>query len=161
MPAVKTQGSQLYIADPTASSGCEVLVIECTTSLSGLSNPREQIEVTCLEGTAREYVGGLSTPGQLTVTVNFDPANESHFKLYELWRDNSDNFKFAIGFGGPVDTPPTLDSDCEFEYPTSRTFIEAEGYVVDIPLEAQLNSVWTSAIPIQISGPYTIFPATT
>lgn len=158
--AVKTQGTQLYIMDSEASGGCEILTVECTTALSGLSNPREQIEVTCLESDTREYEGGLSTPGQLTVTVNFDPRNASHMRLYQFWRDNADNFKFAIGFGGPVNVDPNISSGCEFDYPTNRTFIEAEGYVVDLPLEAALNAVWTAAIPIQISGPYTIFPAT-
>lgn len=157
--AVKTQGTQLYIADTTASSGCQLLVVECATAISGLSNPREQIEVTCLESDTREYEGGLSTPGQLTVTVNFDPRNESHMRLYEFWRDNADNFKAAIGFGGPVNDDPTLDTLCDFVFPTSRTFIEFDGYVADVPLEAALNSVWTSAISIQISGPYTIHPA--
>lgn len=161
MPAVKTQGSQLYIIDTTGSSGCDVITVECATSLSGLSNPREQIETTCLESTAREYEAGLSTPGQLTVTVNFDPENESHIKLYEFWRDNADNFTAAIGFGGPVDVDPTVDSSCEFVYPTNRTYVEFEAYVADVPLEAALNSVWTSAIQLQISGPYTIFPKTT
>lgn len=157
---VKTQGTQLYIADTGASDGCDLLVVECATAISGLSSPREQIEVTCLESTAREYESGLQTPGQLTVTVNFDPRNESHLRLYEFWRDNADNFKAAIGFGGPVDTNPTLDSDCDFVFPITRTYIEFEGYVADVPLEAALNSVWTSAISIQISGPYIIHPAT-
>lgn len=157
--AVKTQGTQLYIADPNASSGCELLIVECATAISGLSNPREQIEVTCLESDTREYEGGLSTPGQLTVTVNFDPRNESHMRLYEFWRDNAENFNAAIGFGGPVNSNPTLDSACDFVFPSNRTFIEFNGYVADVPLEAALNSVWTSAISIQISGPYTVFPA--
>lgn len=156
--SVKTQGTQLYIIDPTGSAGCEVFVVECATAISGLSNPREQIETTCLESDTREYVGGLSTPGQLTVTVNFDPASPSHLKLYEFWRDNADNFKAAIGFGGPRDIAPTVSVGCDFVFPDTRTFIEFEGYVADVPLEAALNSVWTSAIAIQISGPYTIFP---
>lgn len=161
MVATKTQGSQLYIIDPTATGGPELVKVSCATSLSGLSNPREQIETTCLESEAREYVGGLSTPSQLTVTVNFDPTNDSHYKLYQLWRENSENFKLSIGFGGSADNDPTVDSDGEFSYPTDRTFIEFEGYVVDVPLDAQLNSVWTAGIPIQISGSYTIFPKTT
>lgn len=159
--AIKTQGTQLYIMDAEASGGCEVMVVECVTSLSGLSNPREQIEVTCLESDTREYEGGLSTPGQLTVSVNFDPRNESHMRLYQFWKENSDNFKAAIGMGNPVDVAPTVGSDCEFDFPTNRTFIEFEGYVVDLPIEAALNSVFTAAIPIQISGPYTIYKATT
>ena len=159
--AVKTQGTQLYIADTLASDGCDLLIVDCATAISGLSNPREQIEVTCLESGTRTYEGGLSTPGQLTVTVNFDPTSTSHLRLYEFWRDNADNFTAAIGFGGPVDVDPTLDSACDFVYPTGRTYIEFNGYVADVPLEGALNSVWTSAISIQISGPYVIYPATT
>lgn len=156
--AVKTQGTQLYILDETASSGCEIIKVECATALTGLSNPREQIETTCLESDTREYEGGLSTPGQLTVTVNFDPANPSHLRIYEIWKENGPNFKAAIGLSTPRDSDPTIDSGCEFEYPTDRTFVEFEGYIVDVPLEIALNSVVTSAIPIQISGPYTVFP---
>lgn len=161
MASVKTQGSQLYFVYTNDSGIDEVEVVACATAISGLSNPREQIETTCLESDTREYVGGLSTPGQISVTVNFDPNDESHFRLYELWRANSDNFLMAIGFGEPRDVAPTLDTAGEFEYPTNRAFIEFSGYVADIPLEGALNSVWTSAITIQISGSYTIFRKTT
>lgn len=153
--AVKTQGTQLFIIDPDASGGPELLTIECTTSLSGLGAAREQLEVTCLESDAREYVGGLATPGTLTVTINFDPNNESHFRMYELWKANT-SFKAAIGFG-PETAVPSVDSAGDFDFPTSRTFILFEGYVADLPLEIQLNAVVTAAIPIQVSGDYTIF----
>lgn len=153
--AVKTQGTQLFILDATASGGAEVLTIQCATSLSGLGAAREQIEVTCLEDDARSYEGGLATPGQLSVTVNFDPNVESHYRIYELWKANN-NFKFAIGFG-PETAVPTIDSAGEFDFPTGRTYIEGEGYVVDLPLEASLNAVWTASVPIQVSGDYTIF----
>lgn len=152
--AVKTQGTQLYILDETASGGAEILTIDCATAIDGLGAAREQIEVTCLEDDSRTYVGGLATPGTLTVTVNFDPNNESHFRLYELWKSNVD-FKFAIGFG-PETAPPTITGD-DFVFPTSRTFIEASGYVSDLPLSIALNAVVTAAIPIQVSGDYTIF----
>lgn len=152
--SIKTQGTQLYIADTFASSGCELLVVECATSLSGLSNPREQIETTCLESDTRQYEAGLSTPGTLTVNINFDPENESHVRLAQLWRENAGNVKVAIGMGRPVDSDPTLDSNCEFSFPTDRHFIEFEGYIADVPLEFALNSVVTSAVSIQVSGSY-------
>lgn len=155
--SVKTQGSQLYFITQE-TSGAVINKVACSTNLSGLSSPREQIEVTCLESSQREYVSGLGTPGQVTVTVNFDPAEPSHLKLYELWRDGGANIDFAIGYGGPKDSDPTLDTAGDFVFPTNRHFIEFDGYVVDVPHEGALNSVWTSGIPIQISGPYTLFP---
>lgn len=154
--AVKTQGTQLFIIDPNATGGPEVLTILCATSLSGLGAPREQIEVTCLESDAREYVGGLATPGNLTVTINFDPNNESHYRIYELWKSNTD-FKAAIGFG-PETSVPSLDTAGEdFDFPTDRTFISFEAYVSDLPIEIALNAVVTAAVPLQLSGDYTIF----
>lgn len=153
--AVKTQGTQLFILDEDATGGAEVLTILCATSLSGLGAAREQIDVTCLESDAREFVGGLATPGQLTVTLNFDPNNETHFRIYELWKANT-NFKAAIGFS-PETSVPTIDSAGDFDFPTDRTFISFEGYVSDLPLEIALNAVVTAAVPIQVSGDYTIF----
>lgn len=156
--AVKTQGSQLYFV--TQESGGPVIhKVACATNLSGLSSPREQIEVTCLESDTREYESGLRTPGQVTVTVNFDPSEESHMALYDLWANESANTDFVIGYGGPRDVDPTFASDGEtLEFPDTRHFIVFEGYVVDVPQEGGLNAVWTSAMPIQISGPYIIIP---
>lgn len=156
--AIKTQGTQLYFIDDLVTGGPEIVKVECATGLSGLSNPREQIETTCLESDTREYEGGLSTPGQLSVTINFDPANASHLRLYELWKANGPNIKFAIGVGEPRDTDPTLDTAGDFNFPTSRSYIEFEGYVADIPLEFVLNSVVTSTVAVQVSGSYTIHP---
>jgi len=153
--AVKTQGTQLFLIDPDATGGPEVLTILCTTSISGLGAPREQIETTCLEDDSRSYVGGLATPGDITVNVNFDPDNESHYRLYQLWKSN-ENFQIAIGFGPETDVP-TVASDGGFDFPTARTFIGFEGYVKDLPLQANLNAVWTADIPIQVSGEYTIY----
>lgn len=158
--AVKTQGSQLYFIADNDSGAPTVYVVTCATNFGGLTSPREQIETTCLESDTREYVAGLGTPGQFNVTVNFDPANASHIKLYELWKDGAENTTFAIGYGGPKDVAPTLDSALTgFNYPTNRNFIEFDGYIVDVPHEGALNSVWTSNMPIQISGPYTLFSA--
>ncbi len=156
--ALKTQGTQLYVIDADATGGPEILNIECATALSGLGAPREQIETTCLESDARQYVGGLATPGQLTVTLNFDPAIPSHFRLYEMWKENN-NVEFAIGLSRPL-TPPTLDTAGQFDFPATRNYIYFEGYVVDFPLDIALNSVVASTIPIQISGEYILVPRT-
>lgn len=152
--AIKTQGSKLYILDESASAGPEVLAIDCATSLNGLNAPREQIEVTCLEDDSRSYVGGLGTPGDLTVKVNFDPNNESHYRIYQLWVAG-DNFDFAIAMEKGA-TAPTIASDGSLDISTSFNFITGNGFVKDIPLNANLNSVWTADISIQLSERYVI-----
>jgi hypothetical protein len=153
--AVKTQGTQLFFIDPDATGGPEVVAVECATSLSGLGAPREQIETTCLESDDREYVAGLSTPSQLTLNLNADFATESHFRLYELWKDGG-NISFAIGLGSDPGVP-TLDSNGDFDLPTTRTFVVFDGFIADFPIDLQLNAVVTAAITVQVSGGYTIF----
>lgn len=155
--AIKTQGTQLYIIDPGASGDAEILVVECATSVDGVGGAREQIETTCLEDIARQYEAGLVTPETVTVTINFDPRNESHVRLHELYREGI-KFDMAIAWGDGTDAP-TLASDGTFDFPTSRTFIEAlQTYVSNLPFNFALNSVVTSSMTFQLSGFPTLYP---
>lgn len=154
--AIKTQGTQLYIIDPGSSAGPEVLVVECATSIDGVGGAREQIEVTCLEDIARQYEAGLVTPETVTVAINFDPRNASHVRLHELYREGV-KFDMAIAWGDGTDAP-TIGSDGSFDFPTTRTYIEAlQTYVSNLPFNFALNSVVTSSVTFQLSGFPTLF----
>lgn len=157
--AVKTQGTQLFILDQTASGGPEVITVQCAISIDGIGGAREQIEVTCLEDIARAYEAGLITPGTMTVTIQADSRNESHVRLHQLYVAG-DKFDAAIGWGngGAV---PTIDSDGEFDFPATRDYIAMnDTYVADFPFNFELNAVVTSAISFQLSGLPTWFPKT-
>lgn len=157
--AQSTIGTKVYIIDPEGSNGAEILAVDCAISIDGLGAPREQVDITCLEDTARRFIGGLATPGTLTVNINADPQSASHIRLHEMYR-NKTVFDMVIGWGDG-DSVPTLDSNAEFDTPEDRTFILMEDtYVSDFPFAFNLNSVVQSAISFQLSGFPELLPKT-
>lgn len=150
---IRTQGTQVYVLDKGGSNPV-VLPIGCVTSLGNLTNPREQIDVTCLESNAREFVAGLSTPGVMNVGLNFDPGSATHQRIVEMFQ-GSETFDIAIGFSDGT-APPTLDSDDEFDLPTSRSWIVYQNvYWQDVPLEFAVNDVVRATAAVQLNGDFT------
>lgn len=143
--AIKTQGTKLYFID-----GSQVVQVGCVTSISGVSAARDQIEITCLEDLARSYESGMVTPGAVTFGVNFDPSDTSHVNLHSLYT-SGETTSWAIGWSdGTAD--PDIDTDGEFTFPTTRTFLDFNGYISDLPFEFALSAVVTSSLTIQMSG---------
>jgi hypothetical protein len=144
--ALKTQGSQLYFIDPDTFA---VTTVGCVTALTGLTAARDQIETTCLDSTARTYVAGMATPGAAQFTINFDPSDDSHVRLHELYVEGTD-LDFALGWSDGT-AAPTSDSTA-FTTPTTRTWILFSGFISDLPFDFALNTVVTSNVSVQVSG---------
>lgn len=159
--SILAQGTQIYFIDSAAST-VEVIAIDCATAFNPGGNPADQIEDTCLEDTTRSYQPGLRTPGQAALTINADPTNESHLRLYELSiLDPAPTLKFAVGWSDGT-SAPTLDSTGEdFDLPADRTWFTFDGYVSDFPFDFAQNTVVTSAVTIQRSGASAWIPKTT
>lgn len=155
--ALKTQGSELYFADPDTGA---VVEVGCVTTFTGLSAARDQIETTCLDSPARTYEAGMATPGTATFTINFDPSDASHIRLHELYQAGT-TVNWAMGLSDGTAAPTGVDSAGEFILPTTRTFILFDGFVTDYPFDLALNTVVTSNLGIQISGYPTPVPKTT
>lgn len=160
--AIKTQGTSLFLIDPDYD---DVMDVGCVTSIDGISATRDQIETTCLNSGDREYEAGLGTPGTATFTINVDPTNVVHQRLYAL-KQRGDTLKWVIGWGdgprqpdGTINVPPTgVTTAGEFDLPTTRSWLQFDGYISDFPFSFALNSVVQSNIGIQISGSQTITP---
>jgi Phage tail tube, TTP, lambda-like len=147
--ALLTQGTELFFVDPEDFS---IVEVGCVTTLTGITTPREQIEVTCLDSTGREYVPGLAAPGTATFTINFDPQDPSHVRLHELFEDATiTTVEWAVGFSDGTAAPTSADSS-GIVTPTTRTWLLFAGYLNDFPFDVALNSVVTNNIGIQISG---------
>lgn len=152
--ARKTQGTQMFTIDPNNN---QVLVVGCVTNIDGIDTTLDQIETTCLDASARTYLGGLATPGSATFGINFDPADASHVRLHQL-KVSGDVLKWAIGFSdGPRDSnnqlpQPAVDSNGDFVLPNTRSWISFEGFMNSYPFSFPLNAVVTSNVGIQVSG---------
>ncbi|WP_248884228.1 phage tail tube protein [Escherichia coli] len=152
--SVVTQGTQMYVLNNGVVSE-----VECITSFSPGSSPADQIEDTCLSETnTRSYKKGLRTPGQATVALNADPANDSHVMLSNL-AESSDqtNLTFAIGWADGTDEPTVATSGYPdavdgLSLPDTRTWYVFQGYVSDFPFDFQANTVVQTSATIQRSG---------
>ena len=149
--AKKTQGTHLYFIDPEYdSSGAGVRAVGCVNNISGISASRDQIEITCLESTAREYDSGLPNPGAATFGINFDPSDASHIRLHELFVAGT-TVEWALGWSDGT-AVPTLDSADDFVLASTRSYLTFSGYISDLPFDFALNAVVASSISLQISG---------
>lgn len=150
-----TRGTEVWYVDPT-SNGLTKLV--CPIAISGLEVPREQIETTCLEDQVRTYQPGLGTPGAASITVQFDPAEPSHVRLYNLWRESAEAFPWAIGWSDGT-SPPTNDSST-FVLPADRSWTTFNASVLSVPFDWALNAVVNSVISLQLSSDPELTPKT-
>ncbi|GAB3282652.1 hypothetical protein GCM10027347_59020 [Larkinella harenae] len=149
--ALKTQGTHLYLIDPDAVGGPDVLTIGCVTAVNGIEATREQLETTCLDSPARTYEAGLATPGQMTFTINFDPADESHVRIYELWKAGT-KFEMALGYSDGT-AVPTVDTNGMFDLPPTRSYLVFhDTYIANVPQDLALNALVTANVAVQLSG---------
>ena len=140
-----TQGSELWFNDPNNGA----TKIGCVTAISGITASRDQIETTCLDSTARLYEPGMLSPGNATFTVNFEPSDDSHVRLHDLYRLGT-KVDWALGWSdGTADA--IAESNGEFTLDEDRSWLLFNGYISELPFEFAINSVVTSTIGVQIS----------
>lgn len=159
---ILSQGSQVYALVPTVADPAEleVLAIACATAFNPGGSPADQIETTCLEESDRSYLPGLRTPGAASLTLNFDPREPSHVRLFELSQMNpSPVLDWALGWSDGKDIPPTVAvAGDAFELPATRTWFAYQGYLSDVPFDLAANTVVTSTVTIQRSGAASLIP---
>lgn len=144
--ALKTQGSELWFLDPENNQAVKV---GCVQTLTGITAARDQIEVTCLDSEGREYEPGMPTPGAAQFTISFDPADASHVRLHELYKEGT-KVDWALGFSDGT-AVPDVDSN-GFDLSESRSWITFNAYISDLPFDFAINTVVTSNLSLQISG---------
>lgn len=167
---MKTQGSDLYVLVPAEGTGdASILRVNCVTDITGVgAGTKDQIETTCLsELNDRTYVGGLSSPGQVTSSASYDVNDASLDELMAL-RDAGTITQFYVGFvDGSV---PGTDPDARpkpiltagvVTFPATRSFVEFTGYVAEFGMDFAANSVVKSPITVQRSGSVIVHKATT
>jgi hypothetical protein len=99
--AIPTQGTTISLGvggpPPVAT------VIGDSTGWSGPRFTRNQIDVTHLGSTAKEFIAGLKDPGEFSVDVNFDLRDEGQMAAWTLLSSNDPvpvTVTFPDGAGG-------------------------------------------------------------
>lgn len=152
MPAMKTQGTDLYAIDPRDGT---LIDVGCVTSLDGIDSSIDQIETTCLNSAEREYIAGLGTPGTATYGINLDTQDPNHIKLFEI-KQAGLTLDWAVGMSDGT-AAPTVDSD-GFVLPATRSWITFRGFMNSFPFTFGLNAVVSSNVGIQVSGAQALIP---
>lgn len=145
--AKKTQGTQLYALDPDNN---ELLTVSCALSIDGIDSTIEQVETTCLEDLARQYIAGLATPGQASFEINADPTVEDHVRLHQL-KTAGTSLVWAVGWSDGTEAPQ-VGTEEDLDLPATRSWISFTGFMTAYPFSFAQNSVVKSNISIQVSG---------
>lgn len=104
---LRTQGTELYMLDPDATVGNEVLKIGNITAYGDFGKQANDIPTTNLDSTAVEKISGLPDNGDLGLTVNVDPKSNAHKKLDSLAGTDARRI-FVIGYSDGIGIAPTV-----------------------------------------------------
>ena len=150
--SIKTQGTHLFYVTPGDTPA--IVKLHCPTGVTGLGGAADQIDTTCLDQTKdRTYTRGLGNPGQVTIPINFDPAQLSHQDIFDL-KDGGETLQWVVGFSDGV-SPPTLTNGVMVPS-TDRTNILFDAYVSDFSLDFAGNDIVKGTLTLQRSGAVTL-----
>lgn len=150
--SVKTQGTELFLADATAQTPAMVKM-EAPTGITGLGGAADQIDVTDLDVTTdRQYARGLGSPGQVGVPFIMKPTAASHKRLFEL-KASGETLQWMVCLSdGTAD--PTYAAGA-LTPPAGRTSIAFSAYIADVALDIATNEVIRGTLTLQRSGAIT------
>lgn len=132
--AIKTQGTQLYFVYPSA---LHIVTVGCVTSIENVGAPVQPRDVTPVESEQEASEPGMFSPGQIDMTVLFDPSTSGHVDVYTLYKAR-EIVNFAIGLGDGTEGPQ-IDGDGEFVGVAGRSFLTFRGWIMDVPFSFPLN----------------------
>lgn len=156
--SVKTQGTHLFLIDPTTSNR-EVMKFKCPTGIQGVTTgARDQIDDTCLDATdERSFTAGLGNPGTVTVPFILDPQAVSHQALFDL-KATGDKVQWLVGLSDGTGVPDITSEGGFGIAAIDRTTIEFTAYVADLNIDIATNEVVRGTLTLQRSGAYKFTP---
>lgn len=146
--AVKTQGTELFVLNETASPST-IVEIGCPTTINPGGSAADQIETTCLGDTERTYESGLRTPAQETFDFVFDPADTSH-RLLETLAASGEKVTWYVGLSDGTNAPTV--SGGQLVAATSRTGFKFTAAVQSVVYAIPTNEVVRATVTLQRSG---------
>ena len=139
--SLNSQGTTLEISE----DGATYESIGCIQTFSIEQPDREQIDVTCLTSTSKEYKFGLRDSGTLAIEMQYDPEGSGQ-GLLEASYASDEAYHFRIEYTNAPDATGT------------GTIKEFQGFVIGISESGGVDDVQTESVNIKISGDITVTP---
>lgn len=127
MREVRTQGTEVFMLDSAASPPA-LVKIGNVASVGDFGPQADDIDVTNLDSTAKEYLVGLPDNGEATLAINMDPQSEAHRLLFGLAGTDQRRY-FCVAYSEGA-TDPTI----------------AAGEIVPPPAANRSSSIFFAAV---------------
>lgn len=150
MTVIKTQGTELYILDPT-DTGNEVRKIGRVTGAGEFSTSTTEITTTNLDSTSVEKINGLTDNGTVTFQYDYDPQDGGQLSL--MSRKGGSNARFLLCLS-ESSTPPSY-SGGNYVLPTDRTTLDFFAAVQSVDKGGNTDDIWRGSFTLSISGTVT------
>ena len=121
--------------------------VGCITNYSLDGAGRTEIDVTCNNSTAKEYMFGLRDFGSLSLDLNYEPDGIG-LGIAESSYASDDNYFFRITYANPLNATGT------------GTIKDFEGAVMNISDGGGIDDKVSGTIEVKVSGDITKTPAT-
>lgn len=150
---ISTKGTEAWFVY-TNSNGYTLVKVGCPKGFGPIGGSKSQIDTTCLDDTEKQFGPGMASPGAISVPLDFDDSKVSHTDIVAM--DISDlTTTWVVGFSNGT-APPTINAGTGvITWPSTRTYVEFQGYVADAPLDFQIDKNVGMTVSVQRSGPKT------
>lgn len=106
-------------------------------SIAGPNITKDEIEVTALDSSAKEFIGALDDPGEITLELNWNPQDSEHVNL----RTDAE--------GSTVRNYRIVWSD------VSSTQVDFAAEVMEFSVNAEANDAVKASVRLKVSGALT------
>jgi len=130
---VLSKGTKVEIERPVGGSVKEE--IGCITSFDTPQASRDEIDVTCLQSTSKEFILGFVDNGTATFDINFDGCDDGQQEVEAALQD---------------DDPSTITITL-----SDTTEIEFDAYVQSFNLTGSVGAAVTGTITVRVTGDVT------
>lgn len=148
---LRTQGTQVWVLDDQ-STVVAVLEIPNITDVGEFGAQADDIDVTNLMDTAKQYLVGLPDNGEATLQVNFNPQDTTHQFLNDLAGTQA-RLQFMVGLSDGVAAPTNVGG--VLTTPSARTTAKFTASVKTFRTAIKANDADRTTITLRISGAIT------
>lgn len=148
---VRTQGTRLYAC---LAGGTTVATLGNVGDLGEFGGQSDDIDVTNLDSTAKEFLTGLPDNGELTLQLNLNPQDANHQDLMAK-NGNGVRYPFLIGLSDGTTPPTALGGALVPPAASARTSFAFSASIKSFRFGAKTNDAIRVTVVLRISGAIT------